>query len=44
MERALIVETLAATSGNRTRAAEALGMSRRALLYKLKRYGLGDAT
>jgi DNA-binding NtrC family response regulator len=40
MERALIVETLIATGGNRTRAAEALGMSRRALLYKIKRYDL----
>jgi two-component system NtrC family response regulator len=40
MERALIVETLSATDGNRTRAAEILGMSRRALLYKIKRYGL----
>ncbi len=42
IERALIAETLAATGGNRTRAAESLGMSRRALQYKLKRYGLGD--
>jgi DNA-binding NtrC family response regulator len=41
MERALIVETLALTGGNRTRAAETLGLSRRALLYKLKRYGIG---
>jgi DNA-binding NtrC family response regulator len=41
MERELIVETLAAHDGNRTYAAKALGMSRRALLYKLKRYGLG---
>jgi two-component system response regulator HydG len=41
MERALIVETLAMTGGNRTHAAETLGMSRRALLYKLKRYGIG---
>jgi two-component system, NtrC family, response regulator AtoC len=40
MERRLIVETLARTAGNRTRAAESLGMSRRALLYKLKRYGI----
>jgi DNA-binding NtrC family response regulator len=42
MERQLIVETLERTSGNRTRAAESLGMSRRALLYKLKRYGIGE--
>jgi len=40
MERQLIVETLERTGGNRTRAAESLGMSRRALLYKLKRYGI----
>ena len=40
MERSLIVETLNATDGNRTRAAEVLGMSRRALLYKIKRFGL----
>jgi DNA-binding NtrC family response regulator len=40
MERQLIVETLDHTGGNRTRAAESLGMSRRALLYKLKRYGI----
>ncbi|MBI4704308.1 MAG: sigma-54-dependent Fis family transcriptional regulator [Deltaproteobacteria bacterium] len=41
MEHDLIVQTLAAQGGNRTRAAQALGMSRRALLYKLKRYGIG---
>ncbi len=40
MERALIAETLNSTDGNRTHAAEILGMSRRALLYKIKRYGL----
>ncbi len=41
MERELIVKTLAAQDGNRTHAAKALGMSRRALLYKIKRYDLG---
>ncbi|MBW2455610.1 MAG: sigma-54-dependent Fis family transcriptional regulator [Deltaproteobacteria bacterium] len=41
MERALIIQTLAAHDGNRTHAAKAMGMSRRALLYKIKRYGLG---
>jgi two-component system, NtrC family, response regulator HydG len=41
LERELIVRTLEETQGNRTRAAESLGMSRRALLYKLKRYGIG---
>ncbi len=41
MERELVVKTLAAHDGNRTHTAKALGMSRRALLYKIKRYGLG---
>jgi DNA-binding NtrC family response regulator len=40
MERQLILETLAAHDGNRTHAAKALGLSRRALLYKIKRYGI----
>jgi len=40
-ERRAIEEALAAAGGNRTRAAEALGISRRSLLYKLKRYGSG---
>lgn len=40
MERKLIIETLQRTEGNRTQAAEALGISRRALQYKLKRYSL----
>ena len=40
VERELIEKTLNALGGNRTRTAEALGLSRRALLYKLKRYGI----
>jgi two-component system NtrC family response regulator len=40
MERALIVETLATHGGNRSRAAKALGLSRRALYNKLERYGI----
>ena len=44
--RASEIETirraLAATSGNRTHAARLLGISHRALLYKLKEYGLHD--
>ncbi len=40
VERDLIEKTLSALGGNRTRTAEALGLSRRALLYKLKRYGI----
>ena len=39
-ERALIVRALAETDGNRTHAAELLGLSRRGLLNKIKRYGL----
>jgi two-component system response regulator AtoC len=41
VERDLIDKTLRSLGGNRTRTAETLGLSRRALLYKLKRYGLG---
>ncbi|MBN1336057.1 MAG: sigma-54-dependent Fis family transcriptional regulator [Deltaproteobacteria bacterium] len=40
-ERRLILETLAANEGNRTRTARDLGLSRRALYYKLERYGIG---
>ena len=40
VERELIEKTLNVLGGNRTRTAEALGLSRRALLYKLKRYGI----
>ncbi len=40
MEKRLILRTLEELGGNRTRAAEALGISRRTLLYKLKRYGV----
>ncbi|MDX9719576.1 MAG: sigma-54 dependent transcriptional regulator [Myxococcota bacterium] len=40
MERALIVRTLAQNGGNRTQTAKALGLSRRALHYKLNRYGI----
>jgi two-component system response regulator AtoC len=36
-----IREALEANGGNRTHAARALGISHRALLYKLKEYGLG---
>ena len=38
VERDLILKTLRIFGGNRTRTAEALGLSRRALLYKLKKY------
>jgi len=43
MERQMIREALARSGGVQTRAAEMLGISERALRYKLKKYGLtGD--
>ena len=39
IERQLISEVLAATGGNRKRAADQLGISYKALLYKLKQAG-----
>ena len=36
IERQLIAEVLAATGGNRKRAADELGISYKALLYKIK--------
>jgi two-component system, NtrC family, response regulator AtoC len=41
MERNLIIRALEQTDGNRTHAAKLLEISHRALLYKLKEYGLG---
>jgi two-component system, NtrC family, response regulator AtoC len=41
LEARLIREALTRTGGNRTRAAELLDLSYRALLYKIKDYGLG---
>ena len=41
VERSNIVAALEAESGNRTRAAKRLGISRRALIYKLHKHGLG---
>jgi len=38
-ERKAIENALAQTGGNRTKAADLLGISRRNLIYKLKRYG-----
>jgi two-component system response regulator AtoC len=40
MEEALIRQALERTGGNRTRAAELLEISQRALLYKIKEYGV----
>ena len=42
VEEQLIRAALERTGGNRTRAAELLDISYRALLYKIKEYGLGD--
>jgi len=39
-ERAILVSALEANEGHRERTAEALGISRRTLQYKLKKYGL----
>jgi DNA-binding NtrC family response regulator len=39
-ERRDVLEALAAEGGNQTRAAKRLGMSRRALVYKIAKYGL----
>ena len=41
-EADLIRRALDATAGNRTHAARLLEISHRALLYKIKEYGLGD--
>ena len=41
-EKALITKALRATNGNRTRAAELLGVSRRTLHRKLNEYNLRD--
>lgn len=42
VERLLIRQTLTHVASNREKAARALGISRRALQYKLKKYGLLD--
>ena len=44
VEKLLIRQTLTHVTRNRAEAAQALGISRRALQYKLKQYGLLDAT
>jgi len=41
LERTMIQKALEECGGNRTRAAEKLGLSRRGLLNKIRRYGLG---
>jgi two-component system response regulator AtoC len=40
LEKRLIREALERTGGNKTRAAELLQLSSRALLYKVREYGL----
>ena len=42
VEAELIRQTLLNVTSNRTEAAKKLGISRRALQYKIKRYGLGS--
>jgi DNA-binding NtrC family response regulator/pSer/pThr/pTyr-binding forkhead associated (FHA) protein len=42
MERAAIAAALAACGANQTRAAQKLGISRRALIYKMEKYGLKE--
>jgi two-component system response regulator AtoC len=42
IEITLINRALDRTNGNRTQAAKLLEISHRALLYKIKEYGLGD--
>ena len=42
LERTLIQRALEQTKGNRTRAAQLLELSHRALLYKIREYELGD--
>jgi two-component system response regulator AtoC len=40
LERSALVSALAEERGNQTRAARRLGLSRRALIYKMEKYGL----
>ncbi len=42
-EKKAVLDALAKTGGNRTHAAALLGVSRRTLVYKLARYGIGRA-
>ncbi len=40
MEKELIIEALKKANGNRTRAAEELGITQRIINYKIDRYGI----
>jgi two-component system response regulator AtoC len=42
LERRMIVDALGSCGGNQTRAARMLGISRRTLLYRLQKYGIGS--
>ncbi len=42
MERDLIIKTLRETGGNRTKAAQLLGISVRTIRNKIKEYGITD--
>lgn len=44
IERQMIAEVLGSTGGNRKRAADELGISYKALLYKIKQFGVEDET
>ena len=44
MEKRMVNQALEKTGGNRTRAAEKLGISRRTLHRKLNQYGLGKGS
>ena len=41
VEKQVIADALKANGGNRVKTAQALDMSRRALIYKIEEYGLG---
>jgi DNA-binding protein Fis len=43
VERAAIAHALREVGGNRTRAAQLLGITRQTLRAKIERYGLGEA-
>ena len=43
-ERLAIIQALAANGGIKKDAADALGISRRAIHYKIKKYGIGETS
>ncbi len=43
LERGMILDALRRARGNKTKAAEVLGISRRNLIRKVQAYGLDDA-